>query len=163
VFSEDHKVIARQFLWAGLIFLLLGGLLAMLIRWQWAYPGEKVPLVGAILLPGSGGVIGPATYQTLFTSHGLIMIFFAITPVLIGAFGNFLIPLQIGAPTFLEAEHALLLTALPAAGAGLVPGALGRGRRLDHHLAPSTNVPPGTADAIVGTRDRRGHHRGSIN
>jgi len=98
VFSEDHKVIARQFLWAGLIFLLLGGLLAMLIRWQWAYPGEKVPaLLGGFLLRGSGGVIGPATYQTLFTSHGLIMIFFAITPVLIGAFGNFLIPLQIGA------------------------------------------------------------------
>ena len=89
VFSEDHKVIARQFLWAGLVFLLLGGSLAMLIRWQWAYPGRQVPLVGGILLPASGGVIGPATYQTLFTSHGLIMIFFAITPILIGAFGNF--------------------------------------------------------------------------
>jgi len=98
VFSTDHKVIARQFLWAGLLFLLLGGLLAMLIRWQWAYPGEKVPAVlGGFLFRESGGVIGPANYQTLFTSHGLIMIFFAITPILIGAFGNFLIPLQIGA------------------------------------------------------------------
>ncbi|HEY7725863.1 MAG TPA: cbb3-type cytochrome c oxidase subunit I [Anaeromyxobacteraceae bacterium] len=97
LFSEDHKVIARQFLWAGLIFLLLGGSLAMLIRWQWAYPGRPVPVVGRLLLGGSGGVIGPATYQDLFTMHGLIMIFFAITPVLIGAFGNFIIPLQIGA------------------------------------------------------------------
>jgi len=97
VFSEDHKVIARQFLWAGLLFLLIGGLLAMLIRWQWAYPGEKVPVLGGLLFGKTGGVIGPATYQTLFTSHGLIMIFFAITPILIGAFGNFLIPLQIGA------------------------------------------------------------------
>ncbi len=96
VFSEDHKVIARQFLWAGLLFLLVGGLLAMLIRWQWAYPGRKVPLLSP-LFSASGGVIGPATYQTLFTSHGLIMIFFAITPILIGAFGNFTIPLMIGA------------------------------------------------------------------
>ena len=43
VFATDHKVIAKQFLWAGLLFLLLGGLLAMLIRWQWAYPGQPVP------------------------------------------------------------------------------------------------------------------------
>ncbi len=98
VFSTDHKIIARQFLWAGLLFLLLGGLLAMLIRWQWGYPGAKVPFIlGGSLFRATGGVIGPATYQTLFTSHGLIMIFFAITPILIGAFGNFTIPLLIGA------------------------------------------------------------------
>ena len=39
VFSTDHKVIAKQFLWAGLLFLAFGGTLAMMIRWQWAYPG----------------------------------------------------------------------------------------------------------------------------
>ena len=54
VFSTDHKVIAKQFLWAGLLFLLFGGLLAMLIRWQWAYPGQKVPLVGDLLLQALG-------------------------------------------------------------------------------------------------------------
>ncbi len=97
VFSLDHKVIAKQFLWAGLLFLLFGGTLAMLIRWQWGFPGEKVPLLGDIFLADSGGVIGPATYQHLFTMHGLIMIFFAVTPVLIGTFGNLLIPLMIGA------------------------------------------------------------------
>ncbi|MBI2895071.1 MAG: cbb3-type cytochrome c oxidase subunit I [Deltaproteobacteria bacterium] len=97
VFSTDHKVIARQFLWSGLVFLAIGGLLAMAIRWQWAYPGEAIPLVGRTVLPRSGGVIGPATYTSLFTMHGLIMIFFAITPILIGAFGNFCIPLMIGA------------------------------------------------------------------
>ena len=47
VFSTDHKVIAKQFLWAGLMFLAVGGSLAMLIRWQWAYPGEPVPVVGS--------------------------------------------------------------------------------------------------------------------
>ena len=44
VFSIDHKVIAKQFLWAGLLFLLVGGVLAMLIRWQWAFPYRPVPV-----------------------------------------------------------------------------------------------------------------------
>jgi cytochrome c oxidase subunit I len=97
VFSTDHKVIAKQFLWAGLLFLAFGGALAMLIRWQWAFPGEPVPVVGQLLFPHSGGAITPANYNSIFTMHGLIMIFFAITPIMIGAFGNFCIPLMIGA------------------------------------------------------------------
>ncbi len=97
VFSTDHKVIARQFLWAGLLFLLIGGLLAMMIRWQWGFPGKQVPLIGKVLLPSTDGVIGAGTYTGIFTMHGLIMIFFAITPILIGCFGNFCIPLMIGA------------------------------------------------------------------
>ena len=97
MWSLDHKVIAKQYLWAGLLFLLIGGTLAMMIRWQWAFPGRPVPLLGPIFLRSSGGVVGPAVYMQLFTMHGLIMIFFAITPILIGAFGNFCIPLLIGA------------------------------------------------------------------
>jgi len=97
LFSTDHKVIAKQFLWSGLIFLAIGGALAALIRWQWAFPGTPVPLVGEALFPASGGVITPAGYNSIFTMHGLIMIFFAITPILIGAFGNYTIPLMIGA------------------------------------------------------------------
>ena len=81
--SYDHKVIAKQFLWSGLIFLALGGTMAMMIRWQLAFPGEPVPgLLGQVVLSHNDGVIGPAEYNTLFTSHGLIMIFFAITPLL---------------------------------------------------------------------------------
>ncbi len=76
---------------------LFGGMLAMMIRWQWAYPGQPVPVLGQALSARSGGVIGPALYSSIFTMHGLIMIFFAITPLLIGAFGNFCIPLMIGA------------------------------------------------------------------
>jgi cytochrome c oxidase subunit 1 len=97
LFSTDHKVIAKQFLWAGLLFLAFGGGLAMLIRWQWAFPGEPVPAVGSLLFSQSGGAITPANYNSIFTMHGLIMIFFAITPIMIGAFGNFCIPLMIGA------------------------------------------------------------------
>jgi len=97
IFSTDHKVIAKQFLWSAFFFLSVGGLLAMMIRWQWAFPGEEVPFVlGGFLLTDTGGTIGPATYNTIFTMHGLIMIFWAITPALIGCFGNLLIPLQIG-------------------------------------------------------------------
>ena len=96
IFSTDHKVIAKQFLWTGLAFLFFGGALAMAIRYQWAFPGEALP-GGTLLLPETGGVIGPANFNSLFTMHGLIMIFFAITPGLIGCFGNLLIPLQIGA------------------------------------------------------------------
>src|SRR5437868_10582439 len=134
VFSIDHKVIAKQFLWAGLLFLLLGGTLAMLIRWQWAYPYRPVPVLGQLFLRENGGIIGPATYQQIFTTHGLIMIFFAVTPVLIGCFGNFLIPLMIGARdmafpklnmysfwTFLLSQLLVLasfLTDLGSAGAG---------------------------------------------
>jgi cytochrome c oxidase subunit 1 len=83
VFSTDHKVIAKQFLWTGLLFLSFGGALAMIIRWQWAFP--------------ESGVVSPAQYNSVFTMHGLIMIFWAITPAMIGCFGNFCIPLMIGA------------------------------------------------------------------
>jgi cytochrome c oxidase subunit I len=96
LFSLDHKVIAKQFLWAGLIFLAVGGALAMMIRWQWAFPGAPVPVLGTFL-DRSNGVITPASYQSIFTMHGLIMIFFAITPFMIGCFGNYTIPLMIGA------------------------------------------------------------------
>ncbi|HVZ74664.1 MAG TPA: cbb3-type cytochrome c oxidase subunit I [Polyangia bacterium] len=97
IFSIDHKVIAKQFLFLGLAFLAVGGFMAMLIRWQLAHPGALFPVVGRALFGAAGGIISPAAYTSLFTMHGTIMIFFAVTPILIGAFGNFLIPLMIGA------------------------------------------------------------------
>jgi cytochrome c oxidase subunit 1 len=97
VFSTDHKVIAKQFLWAGFFFLFIGGFEAMLIRWQWAYPGEAVPVVGQFIFTSSEGVISPSAFNSIFTTHGLIMIFWAVTPLLIGCFGNLTIPLMIGA------------------------------------------------------------------
>jgi cytochrome c oxidase subunit I len=97
VFSTDHKVIGKQFLFLGLVFLAIAGTMAMLIRWQLANPGRPVPLVGWLLFSGAGGVISPAAYTALFTMHGTIMIFFAVTPILIGGFGNFCVPLLIGA------------------------------------------------------------------
>ncbi len=99
IFSTDHKVIGIQFLIFSLFMFLIGGLLAMLMRWQLAYPGKPLPLLGQIF-PDSmmvGGIMLPEFYNMLFTMHASVMIFFAIIPILVGAFANYLIPLQIGA------------------------------------------------------------------
>ncbi len=96
IFSTDHKMIGRQFLLLGLFMMILGGLLAMFVRWQLAWPESPVPGM-AWLWKENGGVIDPPTYNMMFTMHATIMIFFVIMPVLAGGFGNFLIPLMIGA------------------------------------------------------------------
>src|SRR2546422_11407966 len=98
IFSTDHKIIGIQFLFVSLFFLLIGGLLAMQMRWQLAYPGQPMP--GGGILPESmapGGGILPEYYIQLVTMHGTFMVFFAIMPLLVGVYANFLIPLKIGA------------------------------------------------------------------
>ena len=99
VFSTDHKIIGIQFLFLSLIGLLVGGLLAMMIRWQLGFPGRPLGLIST--LPDTmapGGVILPEFYVALVTMHGTFMVFFAIMPLLVGVFANYLIPLKIGAP-----------------------------------------------------------------
>jgi cytochrome c oxidase subunit 1 len=97
VFSRDHKVIARQFLFSTLIWFGVGGLMALALRWQLAWPWSNIPIVGAWMFAEEGGQISPEFYTVLVTMHGTIMIFFVVIPILAGAFGNFLIPLMIGA------------------------------------------------------------------
>lgn len=97
VFSTNHKTIGKQYMFSALFFMFVGGALALLIRWQLAYPGTPVPILGSILYKNSGGSIPPDNYLALVTMHATIMVFFVVVPLLVGAFGNFLIPLQIGA------------------------------------------------------------------
>jgi cytochrome c oxidase subunit 1 len=98
IFSTDHKMIGRQFLFLGLFMLVIGGTLAMLMRWQLAWPETAVPGFGWVPEPYMyEGIIPPNTYNSFFTMHATIMIFFAVMPIMIGCFGNFLIPLMIGA------------------------------------------------------------------
>jgi cytochrome c oxidase subunit 1 len=99
VFSTDHKVIGIQFLVTTLLMLMVGGALALAVRWQLAFPWGSMPIVGKLfgLFQNEGGQISPEFYTMLFTMHASVMIFLVIIPVLAGAFGNFLIPLQIGA------------------------------------------------------------------
>ncbi|MDT8325294.1 MAG: cbb3-type cytochrome c oxidase subunit I [Bacteroidota bacterium] len=100
IFSTDHKMIAKQFMVTAIIFLFIGGAFALFIRWQLAYPGEPIPVIGK-LLPSTwvneAGAVTAEWYAQLLTMHGSIMIFAVIIPLLVGTFGNFAIPLMIGA------------------------------------------------------------------
>ncbi len=88
VFSTDHKTIAKQYLFMGLIWTVVGGFLAGVMRWQLAWPGTDVPGWGPVALD---------VFNVLVTMHGTVMVFFVAMPILLGAFGNFLIPLMLGA------------------------------------------------------------------
>jgi cytochrome c oxidase subunit I len=88
LWSTDHKVIAMQYMFTGMFMAVLGGFFAYVFRMQLAFPGMSVP---------GFGQVSPGEYNALVTSHGSIMIFWVAMPVLIAAFGNYLIPLMIGA------------------------------------------------------------------
>ena len=88
VFPLDHKMIAMQYLFTGMAMGIIGGFMAYAFRMQLAFPGMDVPFYGQV---------SPADYNSLVTNHGSIMIFWVAMPVLIAAFGNYLIPLMIGA------------------------------------------------------------------
>jgi len=98
IFSEDHKMIGRQFLFVALFMMSIGGLMAMLMRLDLAWPDTQFSFLS--ILPQSlqnDSAITANTYNAEFTMHATIMIFFVIMPILVGCFGNFLIPLMIGA------------------------------------------------------------------
>jgi cytochrome c oxidase subunit 1 len=102
VFSIDHKVIGIQYGITALCFLLFGFSLMLMMRWQIAHPGEAVPLVGPLLAAilgdvAAGGVMSPDLYNSFGAMHGTIMVFLAIVPLAVGAYGNYLVPIQIGA------------------------------------------------------------------
>ena len=102
LFSTDHKVIGRQFLFTTLFFFIVGGLLALVVRWQLAWPGTAIPfgqyLPKSMVYDGAlAGVLKPEGYNAAFTMHASVMIFFVVIPMLVGAFGNFVVPIQIGA------------------------------------------------------------------
>ena len=95
IWSTDHKVIGIQYGITSLVWLLFGFGLMMIMRYQLAYPDTPVPIVGALL--GDGGLLPPEMYNSLGAMHGTIMIFLGVVPLAFGAFGNYFVPLQIGA------------------------------------------------------------------
>ena len=98
VFSQDHKMIAKQFLATGIIWAIIGGLFSVLFRLQLGYPDETFPILETFFgSKAAGGRIQPEFYYSLVTMHGTVLIFFVLTAGLSGTFANFLIPLQIGA------------------------------------------------------------------
>jgi len=98
IFSQDHKIIGKQYLITGILWAVIGALFSVFFRLQLGFPEHSFPAMEAILGHwAKGGKITPEAYYALVTMHGTIMIFFVLTAGLSGTFSNFLIPLQIGA------------------------------------------------------------------
>ncbi|MCS6904160.1 MAG: cbb3-type cytochrome c oxidase subunit I [Bacteroidia bacterium] len=98
IFSQDHKMIAKQFLITGMTMGFVGGIMSALFRLQLAWPDTPIPFLEALLGKwAKGGVMDPNFYMALVTLHGTIMVFFVLTAGLSGTFSNLLIPLQCGA------------------------------------------------------------------
>ena len=95
IWSTDHKIIGLQYGITALLWLLFGFILMLIMRYQLAYPESPIPIVGALL--GDGGLLPPEMYNSLGAMHGTIMIFLGVVPLAFGAFGNYFLPLQIGA------------------------------------------------------------------
>ena len=119
LWSTDHKMIAMQYLFTGMAMGLIGGFFAYTFRMQIAFPGANVP---------GFGVVSPNEYNQLITSHGAIMIFWVAMPVLIAAFGNYLIPLMVGCDDMVFPKlnrlsyQIFLLSALVLIASFFVPG-----------------------------------------
>ena len=103
IFSTDHKIIGLQYGLTALCYMLFGFGLMILMRWQIAHPGIPVPLIGPLLEKALGqvaarGAISPELYNSFGAMHGTIMVFLGIVPLAFAAFGNYVVPLMIGAP-----------------------------------------------------------------
>jgi cytochrome c oxidase subunit I len=154
VFSRDHKIIGLQFLFSTLLWFFVGGLLALGIRWQLAYPWAEMPVIGPWLFAEEAGQISPEFYTTLFTMHATVMIFFVIIPILAGAFGNYLIPLMIGAddmafPTLNMLSYWFMWPAFILIGASFIEPPYGAGAGWTSYPTLSSNpaAAPGSGNA----------------
>ena len=95
VFSQDHKMISKQFLITAIFMAVLAMMMSIFFRLQLAWPGKSFPILEYFLGKWApGGVMTPDMYLALVTIHGTIMVFFVLTGGLSGTFSNLLIPLQ---------------------------------------------------------------------
>jgi cytochrome c oxidase subunit 1 len=98
VFSLDHKVIGKQYYGLALVSVFIGMVLSWLLRIHLAYPDWHIPLLSRFSPAGApDGVMTPEYYLSLLTMHGTIMVFFVLTNAPFAAFGNYFLPIQIGA------------------------------------------------------------------
>ncbi len=98
IFSVDHKVIGIQYILLALVAVLVGMTMSVLMRMNLSWPGTNWPILGT-LFPGGApdGMMTPEFYLSLVTMHGTIMVFFVLTTAPQGGFGNYFLPIQIGA------------------------------------------------------------------
>jgi cytochrome c oxidase subunit 1 len=99
MFSMDHKIISKQFLFTAMFMAVAAAIMSTLFRLQLAWPGHHFAVVHYFLGDrwGKDGLMDPNIYLGLVTIHGTIMVFFLLTGGLSGTFANLLIPLQVGA------------------------------------------------------------------
>ncbi len=98
VFSLDHKVIGKQYYGLGLLAVLIGMALSWLMRIHLVWPNSAIPGLQLLSKTGApGGVMTPEYYLQLMTMHGTLMVFFVLTNVPFAGFGNYFLPIQIGA------------------------------------------------------------------
>ena len=98
IFSQDHKIISKQFLITGIVWAIIGSLMSVFFRLQLGFPDSTFPIMEKFLGDwAKGGKLTPEFYYALVTMHGTILVFFVLTAGLSGTFANLLIPLQVGA------------------------------------------------------------------
>lgn len=98
IFSLDHKVIGIQYIILALVAVIVGMTMSVLMRMNLSWPGTNWPILGTLFPGGApGGVMNPEFYLSLVTMHGTIMVFFVLTTAPQGGFGNYFLPIQIGA------------------------------------------------------------------
>src|SRR3984893_18057410 len=98
IFSLDHKVIGLQYYFLALFSVFLGMFLSLLMRYHMVFPDAKVALFEKLWPTGAaGGQMTPELYLSLMTMHGTIMVFFVLTTAPQSGFGNYFLPIQIGA------------------------------------------------------------------
>jgi cytochrome c oxidase subunit 1 len=98
VFSLDHKVIGKQYYGLGLLSVVIGMVLSWLMRIHLVWPNAAIPGLKWLSSTGApGGIITPEYYLQLMTMHGTLMVFFVLTNVPFAGFGNYFLPIQIGA------------------------------------------------------------------
>ena len=98
VFSLDHKVIGLQYYGLALVAVFIGMVLSWLMRIHLVWPNAPIPGLQLLSKTGApGGVMTPEFYLSLLTMHGTLMVFFVLTNAPFAAFGNYFLPIQIGA------------------------------------------------------------------
>src|SRR3954471_19614354 len=141
-FNTDHKVIGVQYVATTFFFFFLGGLMAMLIRAELAQPGTQI--------------VEASTYNSLFSTHAVLMIFVFVIPVFAGI-ANYVLPLMIGAPDMAFPRlNALSFWMLPLAGLLFIASYLAPGGAFDAgwtgYAAPSTGAPLGQSFFNLGVQ-----------
>src|SRR5213082_3194841 len=98
IFSLDHKVIGIQYILLALTAVIVGMIMSVLMRINLSWPGTHIKIMETLFPQGApGGVMTPEFYLSLVTMHGTIMVFFVLTTAPQGGFGNYFLPIQIGA------------------------------------------------------------------